>query len=505
MKALRNYLMVLWACLIAVACTNNEYQTVIPKDAGFVASLNFKTLLKDVDIPEESMKTLKSLLGMMFSGHDRDKVEEFIDGETSFGIDLSAPLYLFNSPDCPLGISMKIASEDDFDNLIDLLIRQNLCEKAKEKDGIKWSSFLKDFKIAYNDNTLLICANGSEKNMKRLFDTDEKNSFVATPNYERMSANNSPLSLFANLAFIEDDNLEAFKSILPAGVRFDDTNLFTEVILEKGHADLNAELFSNKENIQKLLEDADKNFQKINGDFIKAPENFFVWFGMGVKGEDLLNKLKAYGDLNGMLMFMDRAIDIPKIIKAIDGDLAVVVPELPMDGQPKVVLAAKTQNTDFLKDVDYWQEQMKDWNFRMVENDKNDYTLFLDGEEGVNWGVDDKNVYFSSQDASFKRTFANTNTMLDEQAKDIKNAVLYLCVNLNPVYDNLKSYLSQEGMRPVSEMFSDKNYPFDKLVFKMNNSRSCTLSCSMKDKDKTVLNALFDFFSEIQDKMLRLQ
>jgi len=177
MKALRNYMMMLLAAVLAVACTNNDYQVVIPKNANFVASFNFKNLFEDIDIPEETTNNLKSLMGMAFSGQDRDNMEEFLDGKTSFGIDFSEPVLAFSAPDCPLGISMKVDNEDNIDKLIELLIRQDLCKKVKEKDGFKWTTLLGDFRIAYNGSSILICGDVNENDMKKLFDNNEENSF----------------------------------------------------------------------------------------------------------------------------------------------------------------------------------------------------------------------------------------------------------------------------------------------------------------------------------------
>lgn len=506
MKALRNYMMMLLAAVLAVACTNNDYQVVIPKNANFVASFNFKNLFEDIDIPEETTNNLKSLMGMAFSGQDRDNMEEFLDGKTSFGIDFSEPVLAFSAPDCPLGISMKVDNEDNIDKLIELLIRQDLCKKVKEKDGFKWTTLLGDFRIAYNGSSILICGDVNENDMKKLFDNNEENSFVTTPDFERLTKKESPLSVFLHFASMEgQENLPLINELLPEGVKLSDTSLLTDLVMEKGHADINAEIYSNKENVQALLEEADKNFQKIHGDFIKAPANFLAWFGMGVKGEDLLKKLKSNDEINGMMMMVDRAIDLQKIIKTMDGDLAIVMPQMNDAGNPDVVLTAKLKNEDFLKDVDYWQEQMKDWNIKMVENDKNEFTLFLDEEsqDGIKWGVDDKNVYFTSQNTSYKKTFADTNPLLDEQAEDIKNSILYLCVNLNPVFDSVKDALRQQ-MGDMAEVINKIEYPFDKFVVKANNARSCTLSISLKDKNKNVINALFELYGQVQDMALNM-
>lgn len=164
---------------------------------------------------------------------------------------------------------------------------------------------------------------------------------------------------------------------------------------------------------------------------------------------------------------------------------------------------AKTANTDFLKDVNYWQEQMKDWNLKMTENDKNSYTLFLDDDFSLNWGVDNKNVFFSSPNTDYKKTFAETNAILDEQAADIKNSIFYVCLNLMPVYQKFNSYMDSEFDKETKDLVKDIEFPFDKVVFKANNAHSCSLSFSLKNKEQGVLNALFDFYTKMSGLMMK--
>ena len=503
MKTLKYYVLIMFTCLVFAACTNNEYQIVIPKDASVVVSFNLKELLADVDIPEKDMDNLKSLMGAVFNGQDKDKINEMVSGDEPVGIDFSEPIYAFVSEDNMFGLSMKVSSDDDLDNLFEILDRQHLCDKPKEKDGFRWTTIIDDFQVAYNGNTLLICGGVNEKGMKKMFDNDEENSFMATPNFEKMEANKAPVQIFTSLKNFQENDLTFLTELLPEGVKAADVNLLTSLVLNKGQADINGELFSNNEKTQNLLIDADKNFKKINGDFIKAPENFLLWMGAGMKGEEALKKLKSMDDTNGLLMMMDRAIDIQKIIKSIDGDMTIVIPELPNDEPTSFVLMAKTANTDFLKDVNYWQEQMKDWNLKMTENDKNSYTLFLDDDFSLNWGVDNKNVFFSSPNTDYKKTFAETNAILDEQAADIKNSIFYVCLNLMPVYQKFNSYMDSEFDKETKDLVKDIEFPFDKVVFKANNAHSCSLSFSLKNKEQGVLNALFDFYTKMSGLMMK--
>ena len=56
----------------------------------------------------------------------------------------------------------------------------------------------------------------------------------------------------------------------------------------------------------------------------------------------------------------------------------------------------------------------------------------------------------------------------------------------------------------MNELINKIDYPFDKIVFKANNTRSCTFSISLKDKNKNVLNALFELFTQVQEATMKL-
>ena len=497
MKTFKYYILLFSTVFLLTSCSDNDYQNVVPKDSNVIASFNVSSLFNEVDVNEDDVELIENIVDESLKGKEKELFLDFLDGKHSFGIDLNSPIYLFNSKNCALGISMKVNSESDLDNLFDMLYDNDACEKIKENDGYKWVTINRNTKVAYNSNLLLFCTDANEKIMRNLLNNPEEKSFISSPDYKRFSEKeNSPLSLFANLSLLDSRYLRGVNQVLPSGVNFSDLNLLLDFALKKGEAGLNLELYSNNEKIQQLLEKSDDYCHTINGDFIKAPEDFLVWFCSNLNGEKLFDKLKSNENVRAYLNAASSLIDFPKIIKSIDGDMAFIVTQNKSSNTQDVVMTAKLKDSQFLKDVDYWKNQMTDYHFRMDENDTNDYTIYDEyGDVQLNWGVDNNNFYAFSENANYRKAFAETNKLLDDETDNIKKSVFYACFNLDYIYEESKSQSLRYADTEARELFEQIDFPFDKVVIKASSPRVWSFSIHTKDKNKGVLEALYDIFS----------
>ena len=488
--------------ILLVSCENTDYKNVIPMNSNFVISLDMKSMFNNIDIPDETFNSFSSLLSLFFTGSDSDKFMAMLKGDENTGIDFASPFYFFISPEIDLGLTFKVDDDDDLDDFFDMLKRSNIAKKPVEQDDIKWSTLFDDINVAYNDKTLtlLVAKNSaqSKKELKKLFDNTEDDSFISSAKYEKMESVDGPLVCFYNCAFLNRTNHaenvnDFFASFLPEGVRVVDANVINEWVFNNGQMDVNMELFSTNEKSQKLLEKENKKYETIDGDFINAPNDFLAWIGAGVKGEDFLKRLKAFDEINGYILKLDRAIDIQKIIKSIDGDLAVVIPGL-SDKDVEFVMTAKTSNTDFLKDVDYWNETMKDYGIKMSENSKNNFTLSLgkesDGME-LNWGVDGDNVYFASKNSFFKSAFSEKSDKLESVRKSITNSIFYAYLNNDGFEKNFSNmlHLKDEGNEQLSNI--------DSYIFQAKDFCHYTFSICMKDKSKNFIQQMLDVLKDM--------
>ena len=188
--------------ILLVSCENTDYKNVIPKNSNFVISLDMKSMFNNIDIPDETFNSFSSLLSLFFTGSDSDKFMAMLKGDENTGIDFASPFYFFISPEIDLGLTFKVDDDDDLDDFFDMLKRSNIAKKPVEQDDIKWSTLFDDINVAYNDKTLtlLVAKNSaqSKKELKKLFDNTEDDSFISSAKYEKMESVDGPLVCFYN-------------------------------------------------------------------------------------------------------------------------------------------------------------------------------------------------------------------------------------------------------------------------------------------------------------------
>ncbi len=476
-----------------VACSNNEYKNAIPKNAKAVVAVNINELFKDADVPDEAMNKLESMLQLIVSGADADSFTAILKGDEKSGIDFEQPFYLFALPENVYGATFKVDDEDDIDELFNMLRRQNMAAKTQEIDDFKWTTILEDISVAYDDDilTLLYSANLNEtkKKQKALINADEDNSFVASDKFGKLEDREGPVKFVCNSDVFFDytemdsnDYLENLKAFLPDDTRPVDVSVVGDLVAQKGGINLNFELFSLNNKTQKILEKEDDKYMKINGDFLGAPNDFACWMAIGTKGDDLVQKLKKFEVTHSLLIKLGFAIDIENILKAVKGDCAVVIPSVADNvKQTDFIMTAKLKNTDFLKSVTLWQDQMVDYGMKMEETSKNNYTLKTDSFS-LNWGVDNKNLYFANSSAFFKSAFSENSDKLDEVKGQIKNSVLYAYINVETIMSKLMGDKDKDPKMNFVEFVS----------LSAENYRNYKISVVMKDKDVNAIQTLLN-------------
>ena len=496
MKIIRNiFCPLLFACL-AISCSNNDYMNIIPQNAKAVVEVDIESLLDEYDFSDELIDRIQNATKVVFKGANTDIFMKILERDDELGIDFDKPFYLYVLPGNVYGATFKVDDIDDVNDLFDSLNRQNISGKVVDKDDIKWTDILDDVSVVYNDKLLAVLFSDSiteTMNIQSKLLTNQHNEcFVNSDKFDKLNDMEGPVKWVFNSDFFYDfnkkknnDYLNNLNAFLPEGVRPVDVAVAGDLIFDKGNAVVNLELFSTNKKVQKTLEKEDGKFLGINGDFIGAPNDFLCWMAMGTKGEDLNNKLKQFNNIKKYLNVIGLAIDIESIVKAVKGDLAVVIPgttDKTADNKYKeFVITAKLKNDDFLKSVSLWNDQMVDYGMKMEENAKNSFTLYTDSFS-INWGVDKDNVYFASGNSFFKSAFAEKSDKLEIVQKDIKKSVLYVYVNMESLF----------AKQTENNEKADKLNVWDYFALSADNYRQYKLEFVLKDKDKDVLNILPD-------------
>lgn len=482
---------------VLASCSNNDYLNVIPKESTAVISVDFATIAQKGDFENSDLMKLFSETTNTLKKEDQEKIKQFTEDPREMGIDFRAPMYIFKTPTNYVGVALKISDADKFGEFLDVLRSSGTCSKVVENEGLMYGTF-SDCDFAYNDNTFALLIPlavnskaGNRVALKDMFAQSEEKSFVSTDAYNKMTDAKGEVLVYANMkAFPEQYYpLQAFgiKNVRPG-----DIEMYMSALCENGKMTLAFEMEGKTDAAKKILEDSYKNMHKIEGRYINTlTDNSILWYCAGVKGEEYIKVLKNSPQLKELFLIADRAIDIEKILGAVDGDLALTLGSMPdlnglLGGGFNIdyIVTANVKDTKFLDDVNYWTQSMKDYGFSMTKTGDKQYAITSSGFS-LNWGVDDDNVYFASNGSLFQNAFSKHTNVLAPYEDDIKDSYVYCFVNLEAAVAPYVPFFA--GQPAVSKRLSC----LKSVIIRSKEEGKSELIVELKDDDTNFLKQLF--------------
>ena len=454
MKAVKTFIFILIVLVVSSSCSKNDHLAVIPSNAPLVLSIDVASLTKKSDLMNTSIGgQLDALLPLVFSDEAERQMKEYMQSPEEMGIDFREPIYIFRTLNGCLGITMKLHDKGDFEDFLSVFIKQNLASKAVERDKVKIGSFLDYAEYGYKGKTLLFVvplgdggSSVAKQTLSQLFNLQKDDSFVNTECFQKLSKlNGRDVSGYANMAALPQDFAIRVKSLIPSGVRITDVGLFSSLDFQKGKAVMTSQIEGTNDKVEKILDESNDNFHKIEGRYIDMPtDDFFLWGCIGAKGEWLLNKIKQDEQMKRTLFLMERGIDIEAMIKSVDGDLAVTLPNtvlMPYRKNTDFMACGHLKSSKFLDDVDYWQKSMKEYGMTMEKTGKNEY--LLSGQDfKINWGVNDDDLYIGSNASYNLMANGKKSNLLKDYDKYIKESRAFVYINLTPLFNKESAYPS---------------------------------------------------------------
>lgn len=492
---IKSFAIITLLIVLLASCNKSDYVNVVPADATFVATANFSSLAEKGDLGNSLIgDVVENNLSLVFAGKSEKEMKQFVESPQDMGIDFLEPAYVFQTQSKCVGMAMKMLDKGDFEKFVDMLRKQNVATKAKEKDGVMIGTLLDDMLYGYNGNTILLIASAGDvsstalkQTIVQLFKQDEENSFRSSELFDRLCKIGGDLAFYANMAALPDEMAKNFKSFVPDGVRFSDIEFFSSLDFQKGKAVLNTHLEGNSDKAKKMLEENSNSFKKIEGrytDMMNA--GTFIWACVGMKGEDVLPKMKKEPQVKQMLFAMERAIDVEAMIKATDGDFAMTVPyNSLMSGKTFHLFRAQIKNSSFMDDVDYWTSNMKDYGMSMNKVGSNAYCVVGAGENFM-WGVDGDNLFVGTESAYNEMVNSSKRNELEEYKAKIKNSKMFVYANMKDLTALLSLFASQYGVNG----FDKKIRAINAVTLSSENMQDIELSVEIGEGKENSLKEL---------------
>lgn len=276
------------------------------------------------------------------------------------GIDISKKMYMFETVDGTLGMVAKVSDADD---LAKWLAHQSGQKPTKHRD--QCFGVLKDqWVMGFNDESAIIlgpCLPGQQQEMMRQEmrylrqDGEVENSKM----FQRLEKIDSRVAMVAQAQALPQQIIAPFTLGAPENARPSDVYIAAEMNVKDGCLIIDGQTFSFDEDINKQLQAAQKKYRPLKGKYLNGiPQHALVSFVMNIKGDDFLQQMKHNKQLQTLLMGINAAIDMNAILRSVDGDMAIILPDF-TDKDVQLMWGADLKDRAFVSQVEYWKKSCK--------------------------------------------------------------------------------------------------------------------------------------------------
>ncbi len=473
--------------------SNDNYLCAIPSDAKMVTAIDVANIVDKSGLSELNLtdKLKKNLSGLV-SGDELDNVADYLESPKKMGIDFRSKVYLFTTPDNSFGLVAKVADKEKVNEFMTKMAKNGVSEKPTEKEGIYWTKLFGELHTAFNDQTLVVMMPtdgfyNPKDAITKLLHQNKKDSYIATEQGEKLSKTDGDIALSASLSALPQNILGAYTQIIPKGVRLSEVDVNVSLQFLNGKLKLKSSISSQNDKLKELLKQINTNTKKIKGLYIeKSNSNLWFWASAGINGEWLLEQMKKNDNLKQELFIVERAIDIEKMIKSIDGDIMVTIPTINTNTlDVPYMVAAQTKNQDFLADVDYWTSSMQEYGLTMTPSGDKQYRLTADGQTFY-WGTRPDELYFTSAPSLVQSTLAGTGlSSLKDMKDEIRDSRLFVFINLQELAK------AEQGAAGIP-YFSMLAQAFEGVTVKFTEAENMEVAVQLSNKDVNVLKFIID-------------
>ena len=412
--------------LLLSSCSKNDYANAIPKEAVAVMSLNCNNFVDKAGIKSSDLvKEIKNNESEM----DKDFVDfilPLIEEPKEVGIDFRQKLYAYVH-DNGMGVVLPVLDEEKLTNVLKKLAEKDKGLKLETEGDYNYVA-LDNFLVVYNGTTL-VGSNfyGDDKpfrqRLRNQIEQDNEKSYASTEGFKRLEKSEEDFVVTMDLSNLP----EAATKNVPVDVDLEDYSVMMSLNCEKGKLAAKFNLYSEKEKVQKELEEKmTKMISKVSGTYLpNVPENALGFIAQGIVGEDYLDTMMKQNPQLGIALTMaNQIMPIMDILKGINGDMSGFVTMANVEEAPQfLVMAQMPKGSEVFSDPSRWDTQELGASFNPANNE---VTM-----EGIVMGTTGKELYVTnSEELKAKATTKSGNSKLNELAKEIKGTYGYLWVDL---------------------------------------------------------------------------
>lgn len=321
MKRLLRYIFAIVLAVGFTACDNGNYVNSIPKNSVAILSMD----IGDMNGVGGGalLKTLLHLTNIKTSG-----------------IDVSCPVYLFETENGEIGLCAKITNQDDLEKAIE---KMGKSKPLQDFHGYRFTLYKDAWAVGCSDETFLVMgpiAKASYPSIRRqmvyYLSNDEKSGITTSRLYQKMDSIDSPMKMVARVDALPEEFMLPFMLGTPKDTDPSQVCVSAKMNVLDGVLVMDGESFSFNKRVDASLKEAAHVYRPIEGQMVSAlPSEMLGGLFINVKGDSLMPLMRENRGFQAMLAGMNTQVDMDSIVKSVDGDFCVLVPTV--NEQPPLV------------------------------------------------------------------------------------------------------------------------------------------------------------------------
>lgn len=426
-----------WCAFRKFSC-NENYLSVLPSDVIALSRIHVDELVK---AKENSPSLFTTFFLQRFSNKS--------------GIKFSSPLYAFMDAERRLGV---VGAVSNASTLKSFLTKNHFkIERNNDFNMATWNylhlvfddeKFFAIFKLSSSDT-------GIEDYMVKSMMQSEQASCALQSAIDTLDGQ---FTLVAHANALPQSMTDMMEVILPKDTHPKDITITSSLSLHEKKIRLEGKISSDKTEINKLLDRIDNTFRPVGKyvSFDAINPSIASVIHLNVEGKEFLQFARSIPDVRLALLALNMCIDADMMISSVNGPVSIYNAKESF-GTGNMILSASLENTDFLRNIDDWDDNMTSGTIG--------YEKLSDKEFRIE--AFEKNFWFSIQNQSLHLASPNRINTLAGLAVSAQNSngketqnIMVMQVKLDAVKEMLipplQDYLKQD--KTILLQFSDSRH-----------------------------------------------
>ena len=292
--------------MLLSSCSEKEYTDVIPRGS---------TALMSIDLQQTGTDVLQSLLGL--------------SDTQDCGIDLSAKLYLFESPDGNMGLVAKVIDDDKLEGIVNDLSEKGVCQKVTQRKDLRFTMVKEAWMMGFDDHAVMLMGpiasaqqTQIQQQIGRYLKQDERQGVTESKMFQKLDSIHSAMALVTQVTALPEQFTAPFMLGAPKTADASQVLLEAELQVQDQMLVIQGQTFSFNQQIDKDLQKTATLFRPMEGAFLnRLGTRTALSFLTNVEGERFLPVLQQNKGLQSLLTGAKFTIDINEVINSVEGDM----------------------------------------------------------------------------------------------------------------------------------------------------------------------------------------